>query len=478
MTSSLPESEVLGTLLKKSSVPHFVVSKSTDTIIDANDAATAFYELETSNTDLTFTEFLDSSSRSRWKTIKEQLESNGLRRETLTCDTDATTESIPFGIEHIPLGDVDYLHLFHAHETDGGATTTPNTVSADRDYSPDSRANGTPQPTDKYQILISNVPGVVYRCNFDPEWTMHFISNTIEDISGYSPDDFINNSVRSYSSIIHPEDRNRIQNEIRTKVNENELFEVEYRILDSTDQVHWVLERGQGIRNDEGEVICLEGVILEITERKLAQQELENLVEEKESLVKEIHHRVKNNLQMMISLLDMQSREATSEEAERFLGESAERIRSMALLHEMLYQKEQISEIGLRNYIESVTDYIRRTYDQNKTVKMNLDIDATKMQMDRAIPSGLILNELIANAFEHGNADGSLSEINLTFKTKNGKAHLIVEDDGTGFPEDFEPGSSESLGLKLVESLAGYELNGNLTLENDDGARVSVVFDL
>lgn len=139
---------------------------------------------------------------------------------------------------------------------------------------------------ERLKTLIANIPGAVYRCALDPQWTMEFISNEIENISGYKASDFINNKIRTYASVIHPEDRKMVEEVISSAVSKKRPYTIEYRIINRNEKLHWVYEKGQAFFNAKREVICLDGAIFDITERKLAEEGLKHSKEYAELILR------------------------------------------------------------------------------------------------------------------------------------------------------------------------------------------------
>ncbi len=191
-------------------------------------------------------------------------------------------------------------------------------------------------------------------------------------------------------------------------------------------------------------------VARDITERRLAEEHLRRSLHDKELLLKEVHHRVKNNLQIISSLLRLQEGEPGA--SSKSLRESQNRIRSMALIHEHLYRSADLANIDFRSYLEELVGNLLASYGSRaERIDAQLDVDAAALDLDTAIPCGMIVNELVANAVEHGIGDSGRLEI--TFRSDHGHQLLEVTDDGSGLPPDFDLQSTGSLGLRLVTAL-------------------------
>ncbi len=208
----------------------------------------------------------------------------------------------------------------------------------------------------------------------------------------------------------------------------------------------------------------------DVTNERRAQEQIESSLKEKEVLLKEIHHRVKNNLQIISSLLNLQSAEIDDPRASQKFRESQDRVKAMALIHERLYQSSDLAKIDFSGYVRNLTGHLQRSYrvDANR-IRLNLEVDPVPMNLDVAIPCGLIINELVSNSFKYAFPNGAGGEIKVRFEEANGNGmKLHVEDNGVGLPEGSNPEESDSLGLKLVRSLT-EQLGGTLRYSSQNG---------
>ncbi|WP_424358372.1 PAS domain S-box protein [Methanocella sp. MCL-LM] len=213
----------------------------------------------------------------------------------------------------------------------------------------------------------------------------------------------------------------------------------------------------------------------EIAERKKVQQQIMASLTEKEILLKEIHHRVKNNLQIISSLLNLQSTSLNKESAAAF-RESQNRIKSMALIHEKLYQSRDIAHIDFGEYAGSLTAYLARSYTSNPGVNISIDIRDISLGIDQAIPCGLIINELVSNSLKYAFKDGRSGEIKVNLTIEAGKYVLVVSDDGAGLPEGFDFRDSPSLGLQLVNTLV-EQIEGTINMDSERGTKFTITFE-
>jgi len=199
---------------------------------------------------------------------------------------------------------------------------------------------------------------------------------------------------------------------------------------------------------------------------------IKKALEDKDVLLREIHHRVKNNLQIISSLLNMQSRYLSDDKSKEIVNESKNRIKSMSLIHQKLYQEENLTGIETKTYFKELIDSLITSYGiNNETVKVDIKIENLLLDVDTAIPLGLILNEIISNSFKYG-VDKENGEFKFNFKQNNNDELLLtVKDNGNGIPEDFDITKSKSYGMKLIKSLS-KKLKADIEFKNNNGLEV------
>jgi two-component system, sensor histidine kinase PdtaS len=210
---------------------------------------------------------------------------------------------------------------------------------------------------------------------------------------------------------------------------------------------------------------------LEIKNREIAKQSAE-----RELLLKEIHHRVKNNLQIISSLLSMQTRSLKDEKMKDAMKESQSRVKTMALIHEKLYQYENLSKINMQEYMQQLSEFLTHTYRSDKDIKITIDAADINLDMDTAIPLGLITNELLSNSLKYAFEDRDYGEITISFSRKElGSYKLLIKDTGKGLDETLDIETTKSLGLKLVKTLT-RQINGQLNIVSHPGASFEIDF--
>ncbi|MGB9980061.1 sensor histidine kinase [Methanobacterium sp.] len=202
--------------------------------------------------------------------------------------------------------------------------------------------------------------------------------------------------------------------------------------------------------------------------------ELENALDEKEILLKEIFHKFKNNLMVISSLLNLQSRYIKDKKALEIFQKSQNRAKTMALIYEKLYQSSDIKKINFGEYIQSATNDIFYLNDLD-LITPNLNVENIMLDINFVAPLGLILNELICNCIKHAFPHGMVGNITINFHKTNGKYELIVKDDGIGFPDDLDYKDTNSLGLRLVNMLVD-QIDGTIKVINDNGTTFTIYF--
>ncbi|HEV8482529.1 MAG TPA: PAS domain S-box protein [Blastocatellia bacterium] len=301
-----------------------------------------------------------------------------------------------------------------------------------------------------------------------------YISPAYEEVWGRSCRSLSDVS-HTWIDTVHPDDRARLV-EAAVTVQAGVQYDMEYRIVRPDGEVRWVRDRAFPVVNAAGEVYRVAGIADDVTERKQALEQLTNSLQEKEVLLKEIHHRVKNNMQVITSLLSLQSRTIKDEQAFSVFQDSQNRVKSMALIHETLYQSKDLSRINFAEYLEKLVAHISRSYRlRPEAVKITSSVDHVSLPIDMAVPCGLIINELASNSLKYAFPADLRGAVNITFRRAEAEYLLSVSDTGVGLPADFDPEKGKSLGMKLVRMLTG-QLGGELKYSNGVGTTFEIRF--
>jgi len=323
----------------------------------------------------------------------------------------------------------------------------------------------------RYKEMAELLPQPVFET--DALGRVTFVNRRAFEYFGYGPEDM--ECGFTVTDVVVPEERQRaIANTLKLLAGEK-VPDFEYTAQRKDKSTFSVLVNSSPIIHKEM-VMGLRGVVTDITDRKRAEEMLKASLQEKEVLLKEIHHRVKNNLQVVSSLLSLQSGYIMDFQAREGFKESQNRIRSMALVHEKLYKSGDLSRINFPEYIESIADYLRRSYASNcRGVRLNLDVDDVSLNIDRAIPCGLIVNELISNCLKHAFPNGRSGDIYLSLHSIDGIIDLVVKDNGAGLPKDLDIRKTKSLGITLVSTLV-KQLKGTLEMRSEPGTEFKIRF--
>jgi PAS domain S-box-containing protein len=214
----------------------------------------------------------------------------------------------------------------------------------------------------------------------------------------------------------------------------------------------------------------------DITERKQAEEALHASLKEKDVLLKEVHHRVKNNLQVISSLLSLQERVIDIPDARFVLRESQARVRSMALVHEKLYQSNDLAHVDFGDYLRHLVSFLLRTYQSNgRDITVEIEANSIRLGIEAAIPCGLIVNELVSNGLKHAFRDRERGTIRISMEKHDDQFTLTVADDGVGFPQNIDVHNATTLGFELVENLT-KQLDGTLDIASDGGTAFRLTF--
>jgi PAS domain S-box-containing protein len=241
----------------------------------------------------------------------------------------------------------------------------------------------------------------------------------------------------------------------------------------------WVRIEGIAAKGNDDKPVC-RATLSDITERKHSEDKLKLLLKEKEVLVKEVHHRVKNNFTIVSSLLHLQSQQIEDENIQRMFLKSRDRIKSMSLIHERLYQSQDLTRINLSEYISTLATDLYQAYEtEREKVVLVIETDDVSLNVDQTIPCGLVLNELISNSLKYGFPPGWKGEakIEVTLrKTDENEIELAVKDNGIGLHDDFDIRKTKSLGLMIITLLVEDQLKGELKIVRHEGTGFFVRF--
>lgn len=295
---------------------------------------------------------------------------------------------------------------------------------------------------------------------------------------GYELDEFPT-EVDGWAKLIHPDDRQRVMEILDAHFKDSSVpYSFDYRLLTKSGEWKWIADYGKiVVRDQDGKPLRMTGTHKDISDRKLAEDVIKASLKEKEVLLKEIHHRVKNNLQIVSSLLQLQSRRTQEKQAAEVLQDSQNRISSIALVHEKLYRSEDLANIDFGQYIPDLINHLFDTYKvKRNAVTLRTKVDKILLEIDTAIPCGLIVNELVSNSLKYAFPKNHKGKIQIEFYANNDETlTLIVRDNGIGIPEKLDIETTSSLGLTLVQGLVD-QLEGTLELNRSQGTEFRITF--
>ena len=296
---------------------------------------------------------------------------------------------------------------------------------------------------------------------------------------GYDPYEFPC-SLKEFERHIHPDDLDNTNKLIQETIKgKSKRLCMEYRFKAKNNKYIWILARGKIVKRDkDGKPLRMVGTHTDITLRKEAEERIEASLKEKDTLVKEIHHRVKNNMQIILSLLNLQSSQIKDKTALNLLKNNRDRIKSMALIHERLYKSKNLSKIDFSEYVKTFAQHLLSSYVHKNQVSLKINIRDIFLDIDKSIPCGLLINELVSNALKYAFRYGEKGIIKINIKlNKKDKIKLIIEDDGNRFPTNIDIKKTRTLGLRLVDKLV-EQLDGSLKLERNGKTKFTITFPL
>ncbi len=326
---------------------------------------------------------------------------------------------------------------------------------------------------EKYRSLVEKTSLGIATVN--SRGGMIYVNEAMQQMLGYKQDEMIG---RYFIDFIHPDDRERITQEfMRGSQDPREKFEIEFRFMHKNGNAVHIYSTPTTYRL-KNTILGFNAIILDITGRKRAEEQVRSSLKEKEVLLKEIHHRVKNNFQIIISLINLQSNTIKDPALLKMFYDSTNRIRAMALVHEKLYRSDDIAKIDFTSYLRTIAEELHVSYTTSlNSPRLHIEADEINLGIDQAIPCGLIVNELITNslkyAFPDGGGDCSIS-ISLRRSSTDGIT-LIVSDNGIGIPAGINVSDTTSLGLQLVNVLA-KQIHGTCSVNRTGGTSWIITF--
>ncbi len=326
----------------------------------------------------------------------------------------------------------------------------------------------------RYRGIVEDQTELISR--FAPDSTILFVNGAYCRYFERQPEEIIS---KSYTPIIFEDDQEAIAQSLQSMSADNPTVTIENRVV-VKGEVRWTQWVNRMVFDEQGQFLEVQSVGRDISDRKQVEDQLQASLREKEVLLKEIHHRVKNNLQIVYSLLRLQRRKLKDQHAANALLESQSRIESIALIHEKLYQSEDLARINLAEYIPSLVANLFSTYNVSQNqIALKIEVSPIFLDIDKALRYGLIINELLSNslkyAFPNLDQDDPCIYIKLLSTPEDSTITLIAGDTGVGFSNHIDLSQIETLGLQLVQGFVG-QLKGTLQVHRQGGTEFRIVF--
>lgn len=324
----------------------------------------------------------------------------------------------------------------------------------------------------QYKFITDNSDDFI--THLDYKNTRIYASPASVKIYGYTPQEIL---VKSPNDLTHPDFHVYSESKFATMLDTRSSQQLIYQAIKKDGTIFWV----ESILNPlfdplNGEYKGMVGVTRDIQERKAKEMEIMEGTKQKENLLKEIHHRVKNNFAILVSLINMQMAQTKNPELLQSLTNLQLRIRTMALVHEMLYRSNDFEKISFPGYLRTLASVIAGTYNR-RDIKLTVEADEVVMDIEASIPLGLIVNEILSNSYKHGFPEEQAGNIKITFKVDqdSGNYILVLKDDGVGMPAGVSLNQFTTMGMQVVQILC-TQIEATLVVANDPGASFTITF--
>lgn len=324
---------------------------------------------------------------------------------------------------------------------------------------------------EKYRLLVDHTSDLIW--NLTAEGIFTYVSPSWKRVTGYDPELLTG---KSFQPLVHPEDLDLCLRYLDDMTRSGEvLSSPEYRVRHADGTWHWHSATGTPVIGSDGHFVSMVGVSRDVTERKLAGDQIRELLKEKELILKEVHHRVKNNMNTIFGLLALQADAHDDSEAKSILLDSAGRVQSMMVLYDKLYRSEINRTVPVQEYFPALIREIAAIFPHKADVEITTNIDDIELNADMLSPLSIIINELVTNAMKYAFSGRTDGNIHMKASKRGGRVIIVFEDNGEGIPETVTFETSSGFGLQLVSMLV-RQLKGSVKIERDGGTRFIIEF--
>jgi len=347
-------------------------------------------------------------------------------------------------------------------------------VSSGEDITEQKRAEtALKESEERYKTLVQTSPDAVTVTN--PVGLITYVSHQTLKLHGYDSSEELLG--RSAIDLVAPKDRVKATLNMKRTLKEGVIRDEEYSLLKKDGSIFIGELSASVVRNIRGEPSMIIAATRDITERKVSEEALKNSIKEKEFLLQEIHHRVKNNLQVISSILDMTSMRIKDSACQNLIHDARAKIQTMTFIHSQLYRSDRFDRIDMSTHIKELLNYLASIFARDKKITSHVEIKDVHLPLTQAIPCSLVLTELISNAFKHAFKKGQRGTIEVSMnKTEGNRVFLRVRDDGIGMDTDIDIQDIKSLGLKLVRNLVMKQLKGQIQVKKNHYTEFQIVF--
>lgn len=381
------------------------------------------------------------------------------------------TYTIEFDVELS--GDPKYFELILSPEHDLDDTSVKSVIGISRDITERKKSDLALRESElRFKILADSGMALIWTadkdklCNYFNQIWLDFTGRPLELELG-----------NGWAEGVHPDDFQECLNNFTEAFDKREVFSMQYRLRRFDGEYRWILDEGCPRYDNNHDFLGYIGHCLDITEYKLADEKVKTLLSENELILKEVHHRIKNNMFTISSLLSLQAQTLKEPSVKKALNDANARVQSMGLLYDTLYRSADFSKVAVKNYIPSLVNQIIANFPNSNIVKIETAIDDFKLNTKHLQPISIIINELLTNIMKYAFNDRETGLILVLAKNSEGNVNITIQDNGNGIPETVSFENSTGFGLQLVQALT-QQLDGTIRIERGNGTKVVLEFEI